>query len=94
MSAMTDNLILTLWVGAARADSDAAGLIVLRAFLIPLMERYAEDSTVTAADIIKRVQESMPTGWVPTGDWAKQIEALGGTIPVSGSALKEGNPQQ
>jgi hypothetical protein len=89
MSAMTDNLILTLWVGAARADSDAAGLIVLRAFLIPLMERYAEDSTVTAADIIKRVQESMPTG-----DWAKQIEALGGTIPVSGSALKEGNPQQ
>lgn len=89
MSAVTDNLIMTMWVGAARADSDPAGLVVLRAFLLPLMERYKADPSITTDDMIERVRESMPSGWLPTGKWAAQIEALGGTIPPSVPAPEE-----
>lgn len=67
-------LALTLLVGAARADADEFQLAGLRNLHLGACMRAGGDVEFLAA----RVRAVMGRDWEPSGDWARQLEALGG----------------
>lgn len=76
MTTLNDALTLIIYVGAARADSTPEGAAVLRQELSGPLDDYRA-GLYDEWDIIDIVDQLMPEGWAPSGDWERQLEALG-----------------
>jgi hypothetical protein len=72
--ALSDHLVMTLLVGAARADASPAQVEQMRARIVPVMR----DQSVPYVEVRAVLQQIMGPDWAPSGDWAAQIDALGG----------------
>ena len=76
-------MILTVYVGAARADCTPEEAAVLRQELSGPLDDY-QAGWYDESDIIDIVNQLMPAGWAPSGDWKKQLDVLGFTPRITG----------
>lgn len=83
VTSLGDALILVTYVGAARADCTPEDAVLLRHGLEGPLEDYRAGQ-YDEDDIIDIVNQLMPTGWSPSGDWKRQLDALGFTPGSAG----------
>lgn len=78
MTTLNDTLVLVTYVGAARADCTPEEAVLLRQGLDGPLDDYRA-GRYDESDIMDIVDQLMPSGWAPSGDWRNQLDALGFT---------------
>jgi hypothetical protein len=68
-------LTFTLYIGAANFDATPNERARLRNVIPPMLEGL-KAGTVTAKEILAKVEEIMPPEWTPSDPWKTQIVRL------------------
>lgn len=75
MSDLAKAMGLLTYIGAANWDSTDEQRVRLRAKIEPLLDQFRDNGKMRP--LFDAVTEVMGDEWRPTGDWARQLEAVG-----------------
>jgi hypothetical protein len=83
VTSLGEALVLVMYIAAARSDCSPVEAALLRQELQGPLDDYRA-GRYGEGDVIDIVNQIMPDGWTPSGEWRNQLEALGFTPGHSG----------